>query len=165
MGDAFKKILEEAKLSSKSGFGDFVNKYSKDERLKGVEKMRERESLFNEYIGDLRKKKKKKKIAKEKQTRKEFFAMLKESSGVDRHSHWSDVKKTLEGDSRYKAVESSSQKEDWGLDHIHDLKEDHRKEKEKKKRERSRSPKKEDKKDRQKDKKRSKSRSRSREKK
>merc|ERR1711993_216566 len=55
---------------------------------------------------------------------------LKESSGVDRHSHWSDVKKTLEGDSRYKAVESSSQKEDWFLDHIHDLKEDHRKEKE-----------------------------------
>merc|ERR1711997_561491 len=103
-------------------------------------------------------------IAKEKQTRKEFFAMLKESSGVDRHSHWSDVKKTLEGDSRYKAVESSSQKEDWFLDHIHDLKEDHRKEKEKKKRERSRSPKKEDKEDRKKDKKRSKSRSRSREK-
>ena len=162
--DAFKKILEEAKLSSKSGFGDFVNKYSKDERFKGVEKMRERESLFNEYIGDLRKKEKEDRIAKEKQTRKEFFAMLKESTGVDRHSHWSDVKKTLEGDSRYKAVESSSQKEDWFLDHIHDLKEDHRKEKEKKKRERSRSPKKEDKEDRKKDKKRSKSRSRSREK-
>merc|ERR1739844_638268 len=36
--DAFKKILEEAKLSSKSGFGDFVNKYSKDERFKGVER-------------------------------------------------------------------------------------------------------------------------------
>merc|ERR1712088_449054 len=80
-----------------------------------------------------RKKEKEDRIAKEKQTRKEFFAMLKESTGVDRHSHWSDVKKTLEGDSRYKAVESSSQKEDWFLDHIHDLKEDHRKEKEKKK--------------------------------
>merc|ERR1712088_55179 len=97
-----------------------------------------------------RKKEKEDRIAKEKQTRKEFFAMLKESTGVDRHSHWSDVKKTLEGDSRYKAVESSSQKEDWFLDHIHDLKEDHRKEKEKKKRERSRSPKKEDKEDRKK---------------
>merc|ERR1712226_131800 len=51
--DAFKKILEEAKLPSKSGFGDFVNKYSKDERFKGVEKMRERESLFNEYLSEL----------------------------------------------------------------------------------------------------------------
>merc|ERR1719211_548649 len=53
--DAFRALCEEAKLSSKSGFGDFVNKYSKDERFKGVEKMRERESFFNEYIGDLRK--------------------------------------------------------------------------------------------------------------
>merc|ERR1719361_2431508 len=68
--DAFKKLLEEAKLSSKSGFSDFANKYGKDERFKGVEKMRERESLFNEYIGDLRKKEKEDRIAKEKQTRK-----------------------------------------------------------------------------------------------
>merc|ERR1712038_721134 len=163
--DAFRKLLEDAKLTTKSGFGDFVNKYSKDERFKGVEKMRERESLFNEYIGDLRKKEKEDRIAKEKQIRKEFFAMLKEKTDiVDRHSHWSDVKKALDSDPRYKAVESSSQKEDWFLDHIHDLKEDHRKEKEKKKRDRSRSPRKDEKADRKKDKKRSRSRSRSREK-
>merc|ERR1712203_744647 len=100
----------------------------------GVEKMRDRESHFNEYLSELRKKEKEERIAKEKQIRKDFFAMLKERSDiVDRHSHWSDVKKALDTDSRYKAVESSGQKEDWFLDHIHDLKEDHRKEKKKKK--------------------------------
>merc|ERR1711994_1180199 len=118
--------------------------------------MRERESLFNEHLSELRRKEKEDRIAREKLIRKEFFAMLKERSDiVDRHSHWSDVKKVLEADSRYKVVESSSQKEDWFLDHIHDLKEDHRKEKEKKKRDRSRSPRKDDKGDRKKDKKRS----------
>merc|ERR1712088_62857 len=105
------------------------------EKFKGVEKMRDRESLFNEYLSEIRKKEKEDRVAKEKQIRKEFFAMLKERSDiVDRHAHWSDVKKVLESDTRYKAVESSSQKEDWFLDHIHDLKEEHRKEKERKKR-------------------------------
>merc|ERR1719273_1621442 len=147
--DGFRKLLEDAKVTSKSGFSDFANKYGKDERFKGVEKMRERESLFNEYLSEIRKKEKEDRVAKEKQIRKEFFAMLKERSDiVDRHAHWSDVKKVLESDTRYKAVESSSQKEDWFLDHIHDLKEDHRKEKEKKKRDRSRSPRKDDKGDR-----------------
>merc|ERR1712198_210723 len=151
MGDAFRKLLEDAKLTTKSGFSDFANKYGKDERFKGVEKMRDRESHFNEYLSELRKKEKEERIAKEKQIRKDFFAMLKERSDiVDRHSHWSDVKKALDTDSRYKAVESSGQKEDWFLDHIHDLKEDHRKEKEKKKRDRSRSPRKDDKSERKK---------------
>jgi len=163
--DAFRKLLEDAKLTTKSGFSDFANKYGKDERFKGVEKMRDRESHFNEYLSELRKKEKEERIVKEKQIRKDFFAMLKERSDiVDRHSHWSDVRKALDTDSRYKAVESSSQKEDWFLDHIHDLKEDHRKEKEKKKRDRSRSPRKDDKSEKKKDKKRSRSRSRSREK-
>merc|ERR1712226_29878 len=163
--DGFRRLLEDAKLTTKSGFSDFANKYGKDEKFKGVEKMRERESLFNEYLSEIRKKEKEDRIAKEKQIRKEFFAMLKERSDiVDRHAHWSDAKKVLESDTRYKAVESSSQKEDWFLDHIHDLKEDHRKEKEKKKRDRSRSPRKDDKGDRKKEKKRSRSRSRSREK-
>merc|ERR1712099_192978 len=75
--DAFKKILEEAKLSSKSGFSDFANKNGKDERFKGVEKMRERESLFNEHLSELRRKEKEDRIAREKLIRKEFFAMLK----------------------------------------------------------------------------------------
>merc|ERR1712173_244903 len=95
--DAFRKLLDDAKLTSKSGFSDFANKYGKDERFKGVEKMRDRESHFNEYLSELRKKEKEERIAREKLIRKEFFAMLKERSDVvDRHAHWSDVKKLLE---------------------------------------------------------------------
>jgi hypothetical protein len=53
---------------------------------------------------------------------------------VDRHSSWSDVKKKLESDPRFKAVDSSRDREDFFLDFIHDLKEEHRREKDKKKR-------------------------------
>ena len=61
-----------------------------------------------------------------------------------RHSRWSDVKKKLDSDSRYKNVDSSGLREDYFLDFIHDLKDEHKKKKKDKKRSsrsRSRSPK------------------------
>jgi hypothetical protein len=42
----------------RSTFSDFNHRYSKDERFRGVEKTRERESLFNEFIVEVRRKEK-----------------------------------------------------------------------------------------------------------
>ena len=59
-----------------------------------------------------------------------------------RHSRWSDVKKKLDSDSRYKNVDSSGLREDYFLDFVHDLKDEHKKKKKDKKRSsRSKSPK------------------------
>ncbi|VEL31021.1 unnamed protein product [Protopolystoma xenopodis] len=63
--EKFKELLKEAKLTSKlniiypqtlvrSSFADFSSKYCKDERFKGIEKMRERESIFQDFLADLR---------------------------------------------------------------------------------------------------------------
>lgn len=41
--------------SNRWTFLDFCSKFSRDEKFKAVEKMKERESLFNEFITDLRK--------------------------------------------------------------------------------------------------------------
>ncbi len=158
--EAFKKLLSEAKLTGKSSFSEFTSKHGKDERFKGIEKGRERESLFNEHLLELRKKEKEERSEKRERAKKDFMTLLKETSGVDRHAHWNEVKRLIEADSRYKAVDSSSQREDWFLDHIHELKEDHRREKEKKKKHRSRSRSRDRKRD-----KRSRSRSRSRDRK
>lgn len=165
--EAFKQLMEEKEVHGKSSFSEFHSKHGKDERFKGIEKNREREALFTEFLIECRKKEKEEREAKRKAAKKEFMALLKETEAIDRHSHWSEVKKTVDSDPRYKAVESSSQREDWFLDHVHDLKEVHRREKEKKRKEgggkrsrsRSRSPKGKSKRSR------SKSRSRSREKK
>ena len=55
--------------------------------------------------------------------------MLKECTEIDRHSHWADIKKKLENDTRYKAAESSSLRETWFKDYCKQLKEEKRKEK------------------------------------
>lgn len=65
------------------------------------------------------------------QVRKDFFALLREHSDIDRHSRWSDVKKKIDSDSRYKAVESSNHREDLFREYCKMLKEEKKKAKEK----------------------------------
>uniref|UniRef100_A0A1Y1K130 FF domain-containing protein n=2 Tax=Photinus pyralis TaxID=7054 RepID=A0A1Y1K130_PHOPY len=57
--------------------------------------------------------------------------MLREHSDIDRHARWSDVKKKVDSDSRYKSVESSGQREDWFREYCKILKEEKKKAKEK----------------------------------
>ncbi|XP_045467294.1 transcription elongation regulator 1 isoform X2 [Harmonia axyridis] len=129
--EAYRKLLQESHLHGKSSFGDFAQKYSKEERFKGVEKMRERESLFNEYLIEVRRREKEEKNQKREQIKKDFFALLREHSDIDRHSYWCDVKRKVDTDPRYKAVESSGQRDDWFREYCKMLKEEKKKAKEK----------------------------------
>ncbi|XP_034940516.1 transcription elongation regulator 1 isoform X2 [Chelonus insularis] len=128
--EQFQKLLEEANLHGKSSFSDFAQKHGRDERFKNVEKMRERESLFNEYLLEVRKREKEEKTAKREQVKKDFMSMLREHKDIDRHSHWSDCKKKLESDWRYRAVDSANTREDWFRDYVRLLKEERKKDKE-----------------------------------
>ncbi|KAJ8961880.1 hypothetical protein NQ318_021498 [Aromia moschata] len=128
--DAFRKLLSESHLHGKSSFSDFAQKFAKDERFKGVEKMRERESLFNEYLIEVRKKEKEEKNQRREMVKKDFITMLREHSDIDRHSHWSDVKRKVDSDARYKAVDSHGLREDWFREYCKMLKEEKKRAKE-----------------------------------
>merc|ERR1712203_620714 len=147
--DNFLVLLKESNLSAKMTYSEFAHKHGKEDRFEGIEKSRERESLFNDFMTDIKKKDKEERAAKRDAAKKDFVAMLKEfaddpENELDRHSRWSDVKKKLDSDSRYKNVDSGGLREDYFLDFIHDLKDEHKKKKKDKKRSsrsRSRSPK------------------------
>jgi len=62
--------------------------------------------------------------------KRDFIALLREHADIDRHSRWSDMKKRLDMDPRYKAVESSSAREDWFREYVKALKEERKREKE-----------------------------------
>ncbi|XP_050311211.1 transcription elongation regulator 1 [Anthonomus grandis grandis] len=134
--DAFKKLLTESHLHGKSSFSDFAQKYAKDERFKGVDKMRERESLFNEFLIEVRRKEKEEKFQKREAVRKDFIAMLREHSDIDRHTHWVDAKRKIDTDSRYKAVDSHL-REDFFREYCKILKEEKRRRKEEREREKA----------------------------
>ena len=89
--DNFNTLLTESKLSARTTYSEFANKFSKEDRFKGIEKSRERESLFNEYMIEIKKKDREERTAKKEQAKKEFVAMLKEfaenpDNGIDRYA-------------------------------------------------------------------------------
>merc|ERR1711890_228143 len=94
---------------------------------------------FTEYVAELKKKEKEEKDEKRKAAKKGFKELLKDTDSIDRHAHWSDFKKHLADDPRYQAVGKSADREDWFLDYVQELKDEHRREKDRKKAERSRS--------------------------
>lgn len=51
----------------RSSLSDFCSRYKNDERYKSIEKMRDRENLFNDYLMELRKKEKDEKLNKKEQ--------------------------------------------------------------------------------------------------
>ncbi|XP_063680659.1 transcription elongation regulator 1-like isoform X3 [Bolinopsis microptera] len=57
--EMFKKLIDKANLSSRATFSDFAQKYGKDPKFKAIEKMREREHLFNEWKSEQQAEKKK----------------------------------------------------------------------------------------------------------
>merc|ERR1712142_436086 len=137
--DAFRILCEEVGVGGRTSWSEFSRENGKDERFKAIDKSRDRESLFNEYQMEVRKKEKEEKEEKRKQIKKDFKALLRETEGIDRHSYWSDIKKLIGEDDRYLAVESSGQREGWFTDYVLELKDEHRREKDKKRAEKEKS--------------------------
>ncbi|CAG4958341.1 unnamed protein product [Colias eurytheme] len=150
---AFKQLMEEAKLHAKSSFTEFSTKYCRDERFRGIEKPREREACFNEHVAELRRRDKEEK-ERRRETRdsgsrevyivattagnnvpkaKSDFIQLLKDKNVDRHSRWIEVKKKIDLDVRYKAVEGSTLREDYFREYCKMVKEERKKDKEKEK--------------------------------
>ncbi|XP_064885437.1 transcription elongation regulator 1 isoform X6 [Columba livia] len=107
----FKKMMEEAKINPRTTFSEFAAKHAKDSRFKAIEKMKDREALFNEFITAARKKEKEDSKSRGEKIKMDFFELLA-NHHLDSQSRWSKVKDKVETDPRYKAVDSSSQRED-----------------------------------------------------
>ncbi|OQV13281.1 Transcription elongation regulator 1 [Hypsibius exemplaris] len=111
--EAFRTLLAEANLTVKTSFNDFSSKFGKDDRYRNIERMRDREDVFDEFMHDVRKKEKEQRRLDQEKIRLNFIEMVQEYSGLNRKSHWSDVKKKFRDDPRYERVDSSNQREEW----------------------------------------------------
>ena len=120
-------------LIFRTTFNEFCRQNSKNEKFKIIEKMKERETLFNEYINELKKQAKlheeeRKKAQKDKaekvnetqrndlffipKEKNDFLSMLKEEEKLNEKSQWKKVKGWFQKDPRYRAIDSSSQREE-----------------------------------------------------
>ncbi|KAM9324846.1 transcription elongation regulator 1-like protein [Gastrophryne carolinensis] len=53
--EEFKKLLEESKLSPRTTFKEFVDKYGRDQRFRVVQKRKDQELFFSQFINSLKK--------------------------------------------------------------------------------------------------------------
>merc|ERR1711941_261357 len=76
--EAFRTLCEEKNVTAKTSWSEFSREVAKDERFKAIDKSRKRESMFNEYQSEIRKKEREEKEEKRKITKKDFKELLKE---------------------------------------------------------------------------------------
>ncbi|KAJ8404855.1 hypothetical protein AAFF_G00332420 [Aldrovandia affinis] len=53
--EEFRKLLEESKVTSRSTFKEFSEKYGRDQRFKQVQKKKDQEHFFNQFVNALKK--------------------------------------------------------------------------------------------------------------
>ncbi|KAM7398221.1 hypothetical protein PAMA_006224 [Pampus argenteus] len=109
--DEFRRMMEEAKLTPRTTFSEFAVKLGRDPRFKTIEKMKDREAIFIEFITAMRKREKEDSKSRGEKVKQDFYDLLSEQH-IEGGQRWSKIKERLETDPRYKAVESSALREE-----------------------------------------------------
>ncbi|XP_062392931.1 transcription elongation regulator 1 isoform X3 [Sardina pilchardus] len=107
----FRKMMEDSRLHVRMTFSEFAAKHARDTRFKAIEKMKDREAIFVEFMTALRKKEKEDSKNRVEKVKQDFFDLLSDHH-IDVQQRWAKVKDKVETDPRYKAVESSAARED-----------------------------------------------------
>nr|CAB3266868.1 transcription elongation regulator 1 [Phallusia mammillata] len=115
--EEFKGLLAEVNSAKRMGFSEFAGKYARDPRYKAIDKMKDRESLFNEFLKESKKQAEEESKNKAEKIKKEYFELMEEKR-VQKYSRWSRAKEKMELDSRYSNVLSAYQREQWWNDYV-----------------------------------------------
>ncbi|RYR72925.1 hypothetical protein Ahy_A02g007147 isoform C [Arachis hypogaea] len=104
--EEFTKMLEECKeLTSSMRLSKAINMFENDERFNAVDKIRDREDLFESYMVELERKEKENAAEEHRRNLAEYRKFLESCDYVKVHSPWRKVQDRLEDDDRYLRLE------------------------------------------------------------
>lgn len=104
--EEFTKMLEESKeLTSSVKWSKAITMFEDDERFKAVEKPKDRQELFENYLVELQKKEKDKAEEEYRQNREEYWKFLEACDFIEVNSLWRKVQDRLEDDERCSRLE------------------------------------------------------------
>ncbi|KAG2634511.1 pre-mRNA-processing protein 40A-like isoform X1 [Panicum virgatum] len=104
--DDFLAMLEECKeLTSSTRWSKAILMFEDDERFKAVERPREREDLFENYLVELHKKEKAKAVEEHRRHLAEYKAFLESCDFIKATTQWRKVQERLEDDERCSRLE------------------------------------------------------------
>ncbi|KAF9621522.1 hypothetical protein IFM89_022540, partial [Coptis chinensis] len=104
--EEFTKMLEESKeLTSSTRWSKAISMFEDDERFKAIERPRDCEDLFENYLSELQKKERAKAQEEHKQNLLEYKQFLKSCNFIKVNSLWRKVQDRLEDDERCSRLE------------------------------------------------------------
>lgn len=104
--EEFTKMLEESKeLTSSMRWSKALSLFENDERFKAVERARDREDLFENYIVDLERKERERTAEEKRQNIAEYKKFLESCDFIKANSQWRKVQDRLEDDERCSRLE------------------------------------------------------------
>ncbi|XP_043713830.1 pre-mRNA-processing protein 40A-like isoform X2 [Telopea speciosissima] len=104
--EEFTKMLEESKeLTSSTRWSKAISMFEDDERFKAVERARDREDLFENYLVELQKKERAKAQEEHKRNVMEYKQFLESCDFIKANSQWRKVQDRLEDDERCSRLE------------------------------------------------------------
>ncbi|XP_031281383.1 pre-mRNA-processing protein 40A [Pistacia vera] len=104
--EEFTKMLEESKeLTSSTKWSKAVTMFENDERFKAVERVRDREDLFDNYMVELERKEKEKAAEDQRRNIAEYRKFLESCDFIKVNSQWRKVQDRLEDDERCSRLE------------------------------------------------------------
>lgn len=74
--EQFFQLLEESNITSRTTFSTFSQKFGKDSRFRNVDRSRDRESYFNEFISDLTRRERDDKEKNREKVRESLFILF-----------------------------------------------------------------------------------------
>ncbi|XP_021776167.1 pre-mRNA-processing protein 40A-like [Chenopodium quinoa] len=106
----FRKMLEEcSELTSTTRWGKALNMIGNDERFKAIERARDREDMFEEYVVELEKKERSKQEEERQRNIMEYRNFLESCDFIKANSQWRKVKDRLEDDQRCSRLDAMDQ--------------------------------------------------------
>lgn len=119
--DDFRIMLEDCKeLTPSSRWSKAISLFEHDERFKAVERAKDREDLFEDYVEGLEKKERARALEEQKRNRVEYLEFLKSCDFIKASSQWRKVQDRLEADERCPSLEKIDRLEIF-QEYIHDL--------------------------------------------
>ncbi|KMS99697.1 hypothetical protein BVRB_1g021310 [Beta vulgaris subsp. vulgaris] len=104
--EEFMKMLEESEvLTSSIKWSKAITMFEDDERFKAVEKPKDRQELFENYLVELQKKEKEKAEEEYRRNREEYWKFLESCDFIEANSLWRKVQDRLEDDERCSRLE------------------------------------------------------------
>ncbi|CAI2176109.1 15238_t:CDS:10 [Funneliformis geosporum] len=118
--DEYLKLLEE-ETTYRSHWDTFRRKFKRDSRFKSFSDDKEKEKIFRVHVKELKEKETERKREHQKKAGEDFIRLLKETREIKYDSSWRKVKRIIDHDTRYHAVESSMTREGLFRDYCRKL--------------------------------------------